>query len=244
MSLIVDTYNVTHVVGILPPDLAGIDTLGLIRLIANSRYQREKVVLVCDGIPHENAPTGRFGPINVRYAGSNRLADDLIKELVRTSSTPKRLTVVTLDHEIIRAAKKRRCKTLGSDDFLKQLAFDHIHQTGSNTEPRPEGPLGPGEIEDWTRQFGLEGDELEIGEDQSQTGPPEPDNLPALTEAPELASESSPEPTPKSTLPEIPIIQHLPPELLLEAERLMEEETPPESSGSDSSEAEQDTMDR
>ena len=43
MSLIVDTYNVTHVVGILPPDLAGIDTLGLIRLLANSRFQREQI---------------------------------------------------------------------------------------------------------------------------------------------------------------------------------------------------------
>ena len=227
MSLIVDTYNVTHVVGILPPDLAGIDTLGLIRLISHSRYQREKVILVCDGIPHENAPRGRYGPLNVRYAGSNRLADDLIKELVRASSTPKRLTVVTLDQEIIRAAKKRRCKTLGSDDFLKQLAFDHLNQTDPHAAPRPEGPLGPGEIEDWTHHFGLEGDEFEFGEAQSRAGPSEPDNPVVTTEIPGMASESSPEPAPESPMQEIPIIQHLPPELLREAERLMEEETPP-----------------
>lgn len=244
MSLIVDTYNVTHVVGILPPDLAGIDTLGLIRLIAHSRFQREKVTLVCDGIPHENAPTGRFGPINVRYAGSNRLADDLIKELVRTSSAPKRLTVVTLDQEIIRAAKKRRCKTLGSDDFLKQLAFDHLNQTGPNTEPRPEGPLGPGEIEDWTHHFGLEEDEFAGTEDQSSPDPPEPENTTMIPEAPEIASESSPEPAPESPMREIPIIQHLPPELLREAERLMEEETPPESPRPENDDAEEDTMDR
>lgn len=244
MSLIVDTYNVTHVVGILPPDLAGIDTPGLIRLIALSRFQREKITLVCDGIPHENAPTGRFGPINVRYAGSNRLADDLIKELVRTSSAPKRLTVVTLDQEIIRAAKKRRCKTLGSDDFLKQLAFDYLNQTGPSTEPRPQGPLGPGEIKDWTHHFGLEEDEFDFGEAQSQTGPHEPDNPSATPETPASSSESSPEPAPERPLRKIPIIQHLPPELLREAERLMEEAAPPEASGPDNADAEEDTMDR
>ena len=43
---------------------------------------------------------------------------------------------------------------------------------------------------------------------------------------------------------EIPIIQHLPPELLREAERLMEEETPPEASGPNNADAEEDTMDR
>lgn len=244
MSLIVDTYNVTHVVGILPPDLAGIDTLGLIRLLANSRFQREKITLVCDGIPHENAPTGRFGSINVRYAGSNRLADDLIKELVRTSSTPKRLIVVTLDQEIIRAAKKRRCKTLGSDDFLKQLAFDHRNPTGSNPEQRPQGTLGPGEIKDWTHHFGLEEDEFDFAEAQSQASPPEPDNPSATTETPASLSESSPELAPDSPMREIPIIQHLPPELLREAERLMEEETPPEASGPNNADAEEDTMDR
>ena len=245
MSLIVDTYNVTHVVGILPPDLAGIDTLGLIRLIAHSRFQREKITLVCDGIPHENAPTGRFGPINIRYAGPNRLADDLINEIVRTSSTPKRLTIISLDQAIIREAKKRRCKTLGSDEFLRQLAFDFLNQAGPSPQLRPEGPLNSEEIEDWTQHFGLEDDDFACLEAQSQPQPavpPDLDSAPATTIEATPISEATPEAAQDSPAPEIPIIQHLPPELLREAERLMEGDTTPESLDTDIPEEEADTM--
>ena len=251
MSLIVDTYNVTHVVGILPPNLAGIDTLGLIRLIVNSRFQREKIILVCDGIPHENAPTGRYGPINIRYAGSNRLADDLINELVRSSSTPKRLTVITLDQAIIREAKKRRCRILGSDDFLRQLAFDFLNQTRSSPLPRPQGPLSSEEIEDWTHHFGLEDDEfagLAAQSTPESPHPPEPqdspdsDFTPATNEEAPHPPEATPEAIQDSPAQNIPIIQHLPPELLREAERLMEGETAPESPDTDIPDKKEDTM--
>lgn len=240
MSLIVDTYNVTHVVGILPPNLAGIDTLGLIRLIAHSRFQREKVILVCDGIPHENAPTGRYGPINIRYAGSNRLADDLINDLVRSSSTPKRLTVITLDQAIIREAKKRRCKILGSDDFLRQLAFDFLNQTGSSPQPRPKGPLSSEEIKDWTHHFGLENDDFTAIEAQIPPDSSESDLTPATTTDAMPVADPSSAPAPDSPSPEIPIIQHLPPELLLEAERLIEGEAASESLDMDIPEGEAD----
>ena len=39
MLIIVDTYNVLHVVGVLPPEIAGVDTAGLIELLARSRYR-------------------------------------------------------------------------------------------------------------------------------------------------------------------------------------------------------------
>ena len=112
MPLIVDTYNVLHVVGVLPPDLAGIDTQGLIDLIGRSRYRGERAFLICDGRPRERAPRGRFGPLSVRYAGGGSTADELIEALIQTSSSPRRLTVVSSDRQIVRAARRQ-----GISDF-------------------------------------------------------------------------------------------------------------------------------
>ena len=41
MPLLIDAYNVLHVVGVLPPDLAGIDLEELAILIAKSRFRGE-----------------------------------------------------------------------------------------------------------------------------------------------------------------------------------------------------------
>ena len=54
MPTLVDAYNVLHVVGVLPPELAGIDLEELAALLEGSRFGREEVLLICDGIPKPN----------------------------------------------------------------------------------------------------------------------------------------------------------------------------------------------
>ena len=51
MHVLVDAYNVLHVVGVLPPEHAGIDLEELADLIAASRYGGHPVLLVCDADP-------------------------------------------------------------------------------------------------------------------------------------------------------------------------------------------------
>ncbi|MCP4796796.1 MAG: NYN domain-containing protein, partial [Phycisphaeraceae bacterium] len=113
MPLLVDAYNVLHVVGVLPPDLAGIDLEELAILISRSRFRGEEAVLVCDGVPkpHQVDETGR---VHVRFAGAGVTADDLILRLVRGSSAPRRLTVVTSDREIAVNARRRRAGVISS----------------------------------------------------------------------------------------------------------------------------------
>ena len=109
MPTIVDTYNVLHVEGVLPPELAGPDITGLARLTADSRFAGEPVVLVCDGSPPgvKERPVS-VGPVQIRFAGRGRSADDEIIRLVEQSSTPRRLTIVSSDRAIQRAARRRR----------------------------------------------------------------------------------------------------------------------------------------
>ena len=138
MPLIVDTYNVLHVVGVLPPDLAGIETRDLIDLLQRSRYRRERVVLVCDGVPGPGAARGRFGSISVEYAGDKATADDRIAAIIRQSSAPRRLAIVSSDRAIVREARRRRCPTIDSAEFLRHLAHDHA--TSSPAAPAPPAP--------------------------------------------------------------------------------------------------------
>lgn len=160
MPLIIDTYNVLHVVGVLPPDLAGIDVTGLARLIEISRYGRDKAVLVCDGVKSGETPPRGAGGVSVRYAGPGRKADDLIAVMVRQSSAPRRITVVSSDHEVLRTAARRRCKTITSEDFLRRLLADSdIPRPGKRKAPRREGgPLRESQIARWARVFGLDAD--------------------------------------------------------------------------------------
>jgi len=124
MPLLLDTYNILHVVGVLPPDLAGVDVRGLAELIETSRYGGEDRLLVCDGAPAPGAPRGLVAGSRVVYTGHGRTADDHIMDFVAGSTAPRRVTVVTSDREIIRAVRKRRARTIDSATFLEHLAMD------------------------------------------------------------------------------------------------------------------------
>jgi len=142
VPLIVDTYNVLHVVGVLPPDDAGLDTAGLVDMIGTSRFAGDAVILVCDGMPGPGAATGKTGGISIRYAGKTGVsADELIMSLIRKSHSPRQLTIVSTDREIARAARRRRCRTLDSDRFLRMIATDRAAQPRRPADPaRP--PMG------------------------------------------------------------------------------------------------------
>jgi predicted RNA-binding protein with PIN domain len=163
MPLIVDTYNVLHVTGVLPPDLAGIEPYELAQLIRVSRFRHDEAILVCDGVPKPDTPEGRDGLVSVRYAGPGRTADEFIDRYVNEDSAPRRITVVSSDHEVLRSARRRRCRTLTSEQFLRTLADDaHASRASgaSGASPDPPSSAPPGgasrDVAAWTSVFGVE----------------------------------------------------------------------------------------
>ena len=137
MPILVDTWNVLHVVGVLPPDLAGLDLHGLIGLIRGSRYRQERTRLICDGVPGPELTTDRHGGVRVEHTGARASADDVIIAAIRRSSAPRRLIVVSSDRSILREARRRRCRTLTSESFLGHLAEDHVPPS-RNAPPAPK----------------------------------------------------------------------------------------------------------
>jgi len=158
MPLLVDASNVLHVTGVLPPDLAGPDEVGLAGLIAQSRWQRDWVLLVCDGgAPGDRRPFPGLG-IVIRATGA-RSADDCIVEEVRRSSFARRITVVSNDRAVIAATSRLGCRPMTSDAFLQSLADDALKHS-CPIKPRPDRgaslPLDAQAVERWMREFGFD----------------------------------------------------------------------------------------
>jgi predicted RNA-binding protein with PIN domain len=166
MPLLLDTYNVLHVTGVLPPDLAGIDVAGLLDLLSGSRYRGEQIVMVCDGNPRRGGP--RFEPSarhRVVFSGKKESADNVIMRMIAHSSAPRRLTVVSSDNEILRAAKRRRCPTMSSENLLEILAEDHASprmRKSAAGAGKPRAPLSAASVEEWIGIFGLDERDLRI----------------------------------------------------------------------------------
>jgi hypothetical protein len=89
--LIVDAYNVLHVTGVLPPELAGLEIEELADLASASRWGRQRIVLVCDGTdPARRRPArgGAAGGSGVRRSDGSavtRRGDEHRRANARTS---------------------------------------------------------------------------------------------------------------------------------------------------------------
>jgi predicted RNA-binding protein with PIN domain len=161
MPLIVDCYNVLHAT--MPPSLAGLDEARLCLLLADSPWARQRMVVVCDGVVKPGGPATSPQPgVELIYSGPGRSADEVIIRLIDADSAPRRLTVVSDDRELRKAARRRRARDMEAARFIQVLAS----VLGRRGKGRPGGggagkltpaTLSASEVEAWLKEFGLEG---------------------------------------------------------------------------------------
>ncbi len=148
----IDTWNVLHQTGILPPESAGIGVQELAKLIRESRWGSEQITLVCDGTPSEHAAGGPR--VQTVFTGPNKTADAEIMQRVSNSSSARTILVVTSDREIIRSIKTKGAQHIGSAAFLQSLV-DDIGQSKKKKIHRPNA-LSKSHAEEWRKEFGIE----------------------------------------------------------------------------------------
>jgi hypothetical protein len=169
VPLVIDTYNVLHVTGVLPAELAVGEPDGLARLIEGSRFGGDAVWLVCDGVPLGATRSGR---IVIEGAGPRRKADDHIAEIVGRSSAPRSMTVVTSDRELGRRVRSRGASVVKSEDFLAMLAEDARRARPRKplpADPRRSVPLNEREVAGWMEVFRITAEQAAI--EASAAGP-------------------------------------------------------------------------
>ncbi|MBZ0171833.1 MAG: NYN domain-containing protein, partial [Phycisphaerales bacterium] len=154
--LIVDTYNVLHIQGVLPPRLAGLGVPDLVRLVSVSRYAGRRLTLVCDGGPGGGVSGVRMHTAHILYAGSHLEADDVIEQLIERYHRGNSLDVVSTDRRLRRAASRRGARSITSERFLTHLVEDE--QTPAPQRGhllRAQVPLDAYSVGQWIREFGL-----------------------------------------------------------------------------------------
>jgi predicted RNA-binding protein with PIN domain len=167
MPLLIDGYNLLNVTGILgrgrgPGSLerarqALLNTL--VESLPGAEVARTTVVFDASESPWGVAREQRHQGMTVIFASRDEDADTVIERLIAADSSPKRLTVVSSDHRLQRAAKRRRALAIDSDKWFAQVLRDRaIRSSPSSTAdlPKPEGPLTTGEVAHWLSEFGFE----------------------------------------------------------------------------------------
>jgi predicted RNA-binding protein with PIN domain len=174
MALIIDGYNLLHATGLggTGPGPRGLERsrLALLNFLAESIDPADLAgtTVVFDarhaprGLPHTLQHRG----LTVRFAAGYESADELIEELIRADTSPRRLTVVSGDHRLHRAARRRRVKAVDSDVWYDEM---EKRRAAMPMEEAPAKPVHPAasELESWLRLFddepdvpGAEGDDI------------------------------------------------------------------------------------
>jgi len=171
MTLIIDGYNLLYVTGIVGRKPA--------RKTANTRsFERSRFALLnflADSIDPKEVPLTtvvfdaavplpglpkvvRYRDMTVRFASDYDEADQLIEELVNADNSPRRLTVVSSDHRVQRAAKRRKATAVDSDVWYAQIIFDlrKREKSAESAVEKPAAPLLKEDVEYWFRLFGGE----------------------------------------------------------------------------------------
>jgi predicted RNA-binding protein with PIN domain len=171
MNLLIDGYNLMYSAGLLPRGI-GPGTLerarrALINLLLRHlpAEQVARTVLVFDAkdAPPDVPSEQQVGGLRVLFARDHAEADDLIEQLIRQESAPRRLLVVTSDQRLRTAARRRRARAVKSEDWLDQLERDAAArrptgpaQPAPPPPPRKEQTLSDEETAAWLQEFGLE----------------------------------------------------------------------------------------
>ncbi len=91
--------------------------------------------------------------IKVLFAPSGSQADTLIKNLIRRSTYPKGLTVVSSDREIRRAARARRAKHMTTQRFARLLSASRKPKRSEPKIEEKEKGLSPLKVKEWIEIF-------------------------------------------------------------------------------------------
>ncbi len=162
MALLIDGYNLLHVTGIFGGAGSGTALhrsrealLGYLAAAIEPR-ERAQTTIVFDaagappGLPHSIVREGMTVHFARRYAD----ADEMLEELIENCREPKTLLVVSSDHRVQRAARRRKAKLVDSDRWFADLAATRRSaEATAAPSAKPAGPPSPDDVAYWLERF-------------------------------------------------------------------------------------------
>lgn len=114
--------------------------------------------VVFDGAgPADRSDFDQIANPEIIFAGFNRDADSVIEERLKANTSPRRVTVVSSDRRLRKAAALRKAAGMKSEDFWELVRRELKRGRPRKPEPQEkrEG-LSEGETDQWMEAFGLD----------------------------------------------------------------------------------------
>ncbi len=155
---IIDGHNLLHRIYKLEGDSGAISDVGLCRILG--RYFKltgEKGEMVFDGTgPPDKSGFDNISNLEVFFAGLRTDADTVIEDKIRVNTAPKRLTIVSSDRRLRKAARTRKATSMKSDVFWNDVQKQLSRKRPAKEPTEKRQGLNEGETEQWLEFFGFE----------------------------------------------------------------------------------------
>jgi predicted RNA-binding protein with PIN domain len=159
MPYLIDGYNLLYAMGLLHGRTAStalrkarLGLLGLLAAVYGDEASSVTVVFDAAYAPRGAAEEEEYRGLHVRFAIHEEQADDLIEALIRHESVPRRLIVVSDDHRIQQAARRRHCTVSGCGAFMDELERRRTRRRPKQTVAPPK-PSSAEDKEYWLKEF-------------------------------------------------------------------------------------------
>ena len=155
--ILIDGYNLLHASGVFgsggrtPLESsreALLDWLG--EVLDDAQRPRTTIVFDAREAPPGLPRSGQKHGMRICFSPRDCEADELLEELIREHSSPRSLVVVSSDHRIHRAARRRRATPVDSDVWVAD-----IRRQPSHDQPASERTEAPhlDDVQSWLEEF-------------------------------------------------------------------------------------------
>jgi predicted RNA-binding protein with PIN domain len=201
--LLIDGYNLLHAAGLGKLDYKPGELLycrtSLLRLLLNklsiAEIRTTTVIFDARDPPPDRPSEIHVSGLRVRFANPGGDADVMIRHWLAVHPTPRRVTLISSDKELQRAARGCGSQFTSSQKFLDEIEARRkgreAGRPSADDDDKPEITLGGGQVDYWLNEFG----EFSIVEPD-----PEPPHEVASTEPPPTA-DARPEEAPRRGKP-------------------------------------------
>lgn len=175
--LIIDGYNLMHALGMTrarygPGDLERA-RLRFVNFLKSRLEERQRVRTTVVFDAHDAPPDGDrrvlIDGLEILYAEPGGDADTLIERLLAEHSAPKRVRLISSDHRLQKAARRRRARAVDSERFADELErAAEAEARGPEAEPpaaKYGAELPESELREWMEIFGEIPEASELSDD-------------------------------------------------------------------------------
>jgi len=156
--IIIDGHNLLHAIHKIDEGYESISDVQLCRIV--SRYLKligEKGEIIFDGTgPRDKSGFDNISNLEVVFAGQSSDTDTVIEDKIKASTAPKRLTIVSSDRRLRKAAQARKAAMIKSEDFWKNVQKRFRRKKTPKEPPEKRLGLTESETQQWLKFFGLE----------------------------------------------------------------------------------------